>query len=745
MWLACLIQFSELRINANNIILKQRYSESVDMKEMINWRQLYNESQMIRPEDKEVLTERICRLVSIYKNDMMEQDLHRYVQRLSTIFRCCQMCSPKSYTNYRWIDTQIAGTKKLYDLRLSGQSVSPLVYYWYKTIVKPCDERGQVSDFKQGDEQSDLSISLLSNMNENVVVKTRFWKSIFPTFLHDLIMKFQMYYTYRKIRSLSSSIEVHNQPMKTFRYLFQTNIAPIFVCFIYNENSFREIFWMFRHLITVFNWPTATKIFASHSFQTSSRFERMIMNHLGFVDLSGLNMNRIDLYCYICRCLKTCQQNGPIILLLDYSTIFQRNSSDFYLISFLCDLIRFDLSIPDMLFIPTRLHRSNLSFSQPFLFKELVESIVKKMNIHKQFYELIKCKDEVVSRFLDCILLHLAYDTNQLVTTNLEFDHAITCIELCQLTNNPLSIDAMYNTLQIALKTCSFISTDNHRWNEITVKNMKKYQLLNKKSKSNLFSVILREYFLDILAALSILSKVQHVGTQSRVLEIEMSNQLTFLLFTFGTKQNLNIRPCLNLYQIIQQIIQLCQTRKYILTDCLPQKPMHFHETILSDHEWSEDEENDLMGEEFVDYDEDDDEIIINDLPNRVSDTVKPMHRICFHENEFQLRFFAKLIGPTIKAIVYILKYHIENQFETFTLQLPSLYDFGELFDLNLNEVLLYIRRAYACRLAEHLNLSDEVLMIFQPMDEKIYPLSMDILVMIYGEFVKLLSCCDME
>ncbi|CAF0777523.1 unnamed protein product [Adineta ricciae] len=722
------------------------------MKEGINWRQLYNESQMIRPEDNEVSTERICRLVNIYKNDMMEQDLHRYVQRLSTVFRCCQMCSSKSYTNYRWIDTQIAGTKNLYDFRLSGQSVSPLVYYWCKTIGKQCDERGQLSDFKQSDERSDLSISLLSIMNENLVIKNRFWESIFPSFLHDLITKFQMYYTYRKIRSLSSSIEVHNQPMKTFRYLFQTNIAPIFVCFIYNENSFREIFWMFRHLITVFNWPSATKIFANHSFQTSSRLERLIMNHLGLVDLSGLNMNRIDLYCYIYRCLKTCQQSGPIILLLDYSTIFQRKSSDFYLIAFLCDLIRFDLSVPDMLFIPTRLHRSNLSFSQPFLFRELVESTVKKMNVHKQFYELIQCKDDIVSQFVDCILLHLAYvksfaasDTNQLVTTNLEFEHAIACIELCQLTKNSLSIDAMYSTLQIALKTCSFISAGSHRWNEITVKDMEKYQLLNKKSKLKLFSVILREYFLDILAALSILSKVQHIGTQSRVLEIEMSNQLTFLLLTFGTKQNLNIRPCLSLYQIIQQIIQLCQTRKYILTDCRLEKPMHFHESILSDHEWSEDEENDLMGEEFVDYDDDEDEIIINDLPNRVSDTVKPMYRICFHENEFQLKFFAKLIGPTVKAIIYILKYHIENQFERFTLQFPSLYDFGELFDLNLNEVLLYIRRAYACRLAEHLNVSDEVLMIFQPTDEKIYPLSMDILVMIYGEFVKLLSCCDIE
>jgi hypothetical protein len=88
------------------------------MKETINWRQLYNESQAIRPEDTSVSTEvihyfssnklscnfkyhqRICRLVNIYKNDMIEQDLHRHAQRLSRFFRCCQTCAPKSYVRY---------------------------------------------------------------------------------------------------------------------------------------------------------------------------------------------------------------------------------------------------------------------------------------------------------------------------------------------------------------------------------------------------------------------------------------------------------------------------------------------------------------------------------------------------------------------------------------------------------------------------------------------------------------------
>ena len=60
-----MIQFSESRINANNIILKQKYPKVVDMKEAINWRQLYNESQMIRPEDNEVSTE----VIEFLKNE----------------------------------------------------------------------------------------------------------------------------------------------------------------------------------------------------------------------------------------------------------------------------------------------------------------------------------------------------------------------------------------------------------------------------------------------------------------------------------------------------------------------------------------------------------------------------------------------------------------------------------------------------------------------------------------------------
>ncbi|CAF4448540.1 unnamed protein product, partial [Adineta steineri] len=50
---------------------------------------------------------------------------------------------------YRWFDTYISGDKNLFDFHLSGRSVSALVYYLNKTILKQSNERGQLSDFQQ--------------------------------------------------------------------------------------------------------------------------------------------------------------------------------------------------------------------------------------------------------------------------------------------------------------------------------------------------------------------------------------------------------------------------------------------------------------------------------------------------------------------------------------------------------------------------------------------------------------------
>lgn len=75
-----------------------------------------------------------------------------------------------------------------------------------------------------------------------------------------------------------------------------------------------------------------------------------------------------------------------MIFLFDQSVISQPTGADYCLMSFLSDLIRsgnffavgfqsikvvffVDLSIPDVIIIPTCLYRTNLSFNQPFLFK----------------------------------------------------------------------------------------------------------------------------------------------------------------------------------------------------------------------------------------------------------------------------------------------------------------------------------------------------------------------------------------
>lgn len=56
---------------------------------------------------------------------------------------------------------------------------------------------------------------------------------------------------------------------------------------------------------------------------------------------------------------------------------------------------------------------------------------------------------------------------------------------------------------------------------------------------------------------------------------------------------------------------------------------MAYRETILSDHEWSDEEENDMGIEvEFLDQDDNDDEVYVDDLSNKISDTNKCAYRV---------------------------------------------------------------------------------------------------------------------
>jgi len=52
------------------------------------------------------------------------------------------------------------------------------------------------------------------------------------------------------------------------------------------------------------------------------------------------------------------------------------------------------------------------------------------------------------------------------------------------------------------VQTCSFIKTDNHKWNEIVSKDIEnylsKYRIITE--KINLIAIIRHEYFLDIIS-----------------------------------------------------------------------------------------------------------------------------------------------------------------------------------------------------------------------------------------------------
>jgi hypothetical protein len=79
----------------------------------------------------------------------------------------------------------------------------------------------------------DFCVTNLSNIDENIFIK----KQLYIPIISNLLTRFQMYYTYRKARNLCSSIQVHTQPMKTFRYLFQVFFYKIFFRLLCQSSS----------------------------------------------------------------------------------------------------------------------------------------------------------------------------------------------------------------------------------------------------------------------------------------------------------------------------------------------------------------------------------------------------------------------------------------------------------------------------------------------------------------------------
>lgn len=89
-------------------------------------------------------------------------------------------------------------------------------------------------------------------------------------------------------------------------------------------------------------------------------------------------------------------------------------------------------------------------------------------------------------------------DVNQLIPTRIEFSHIIAAIDLCQINSSA----TIFHTLENLIKTCAFISTDNHKWNEITEEHIERYLLKYPTIdlKSKLISILRKEYLFDILS-----------------------------------------------------------------------------------------------------------------------------------------------------------------------------------------------------------------------------------------------------
>lgn len=92
------------------------------------------------------------------------------------------------------------------------------------------------------------------------------------------------------------------------------------------------------------------------------------------------------------------------------------------------------------------------------------------------------------------------------------------------------------------------------------------------------------------------------------------------------------------------------------------------------------------------------------------------------------MKFFAKLFAPYIEAIIYVLKYHLEKQLMTFTLDgfnFQQKFHYQETSYLITNQILELIQRAY----------------VFDTDSQVIDPLSTDKLVILHDEFVRLFDC----
>ncbi|CAF1565674.1 unnamed protein product, partial [Didymodactylos carnosus] len=171
---------------------------------------------------------RIRPIVGMIKNDLIEQELKKYSNR-TLLSRCCQTCTPKSFTNYKWIDSFICDDKDLFQFYVAGKLVSPLFYFWRKDLSAVLDYKqenmtltSQIREYKKNTQRKDIS-TFTAIINADEPRASSHWniQSVFPQVIFHLYEKLLLYYSYRKAYSQLKSVNINTQEMKSLKLLFK--------------------------------------------------------------------------------------------------------------------------------------------------------------------------------------------------------------------------------------------------------------------------------------------------------------------------------------------------------------------------------------------------------------------------------------------------------------------------------------------------------------------------------------------
>ncbi|CAF1213341.1 unnamed protein product, partial [Didymodactylos carnosus] len=259
--------------------------------------------------------------------------------------------------------------------------------------------------------------------------------------------------------------------------------------------------------------------------------------------------------------------------------------------------------------------------------------------------------------------------TNQ--TTDKFNNHRIAFSQPFSLKN--VTSEKVFDDLRETIESCPFVVADvDMDWNSITIVDIA--QLLTNfninDSQMLVYTEQMRQqFFLEILAALTICLSVYNkknipryddsndIKTESEfyVEEQEMFKKMEFLIVTFR-RQYLITRPCQTIHDIVQQGINQCLNRNYLVIDFIPETSLADFDTIHSD----------------TDDDDDLNDYTLNDSHNKSETLQKRVFRTHFQEYRCQLVFFSRLIGSYIESICLLLKLITDSNEHTTNIRLKG-------------------------------------------------------------------------